>query len=83
MTSKTFPILVDETTIAGHWLPALINGDYTGLSDAEETELDSWWTKYCDGAVLTIGDVSDESEFAIDRVSGLMADCYAIKVFEL
>jgi hypothetical protein len=35
-------------TIADHYLPALINGDYTGLDDGEEAYLLSWLDWACD-----------------------------------
>ena len=31
-----------EFTIGEHFLPAIINGDYTGLDDTEVSQLDSW-----------------------------------------
>lgn len=31
-----------DFTVGANFLPALINGDYTGLSDAEEAELDAF-----------------------------------------
>jgi len=40
-------------TLPAHWAGALINGDYSGLSDEEQYELESWSTSgnwgYCVG----------------------------------
>jgi hypothetical protein len=35
-----------EETIAEHWLPALINADYTGLSDPEAADLAAFMRQY-------------------------------------
>ena len=78
------PIYIDTILIAGHYLPALINGDYSGLSDTDETDLDTWFEEYKEPGSTYIFDSSDEeSEFARDCVTGLHADCYTVKVFEV
>ena len=60
--------------IAEHWLPALINGDRSGLNDADCTALDAWEASnpcdhYSPGADLG---------FTRDDVSGLLADCVEV-----
>ena len=35
-----------DFAIAGHFLPALINGDYTGLDDTEAKQLDQFVDQY-------------------------------------
>jgi hypothetical protein len=69
--------------MAGHYLPALINGDYSGLSDTEQDELDSWFKEYKDSGAIYTFNVSDDTEYAEDCVTGLMSDCYKLQVFEV
>lgn len=39
---------INKHVIADHFLPALINGDYSGLNDGEEALLTSWTDWACD-----------------------------------
>ena len=62
--------------ICSAYAPAIINGDYSGLSDSEERLLNN----FLEGIVADLGfgiwDIAHaESEFARDEVTGLMADC--------
>ncbi len=57
--------------IAEHWLPALINGDFAGLSDEDIRGLNAWeaanpCSHYSAGVDLG---------FCRDDVSGLLANC--------
>ena len=77
------PIYVDTLKIAAHWMPALINDDYSGLSDADQSNLDCWFDEYkYSGAIYTFN-VSDDTDLAIDTVTCLLADCYTVQVFEV
>ena len=68
-----------ELTLAGHWLPALINGDETGLSDQESADLAAFMQSYNALDNLIIEVIDDESSFAVDEVSDLHADCYTVR----
>jgi hypothetical protein len=68
-----------KLTLAGHWLPALINGDETGLSDQESSDLAAFMQPYNALDNLIIEIVDDESSFAVDEVSDLHADCYTVR----
>ena len=60
--------------IAEHWLPALINGDRTGLDDDDIAALDAWEAANpCDhySPGVSLG-------FCRDDVSGLLADCVEV-----
>ena len=57
-----------ELTLAGHWSPALINGDETGLSDQESADLAAFMQPYNALDNLIIEVIDDESSFA-DRVA--------------
>lgn len=70
-----------EETLAAHWLPALINADYTGLSDDEAAELDAYMLTFCALPDLTISTADDQSQFAVDAVSRLHADCYTVRFY--
>ena len=83
------PIHIDTITICSHYMPALINGDYSGLSDKDQDDLDQWDKSYRESGITYIYNVrgnnseyGPETEFARDVVTGLMADCYTVDVFE-
>ena len=70
-----------ELTLAAHYLPALINSDYSGLGDDEAADLDAFMRDYLKlpNAALTFQ--NDETHFAVDEVSGLHADCYTCRLY--
>lgn len=69
-----------EETIAAHFLPAIINDDYTGLSDPEAAELDAFLMTFSALPDLFITtDSFDEPSFAVDAVTRLHADCYTVR----
>ena len=70
-----------EETIAGHYLSALINADYSGLSDTEAAELDAYMMTFCALPDLTVSTIDYEPSFAVDAVSGLRADCYTVRFY--
>lgn len=64
--------------IGSHFLPALINGDYTGLEDHEERELDVFLDAVgCKGH----WDYA-EAGFTRCEITGLMDDCYEVTAFD-
>jgi hypothetical protein len=78
MTNET----IYNYEIADHWLSPLINGDYTGLEDGEETTLRDFLGGlpkhfHYKSPLVGIWDVLDEEgSFAVDEVSGLHANCF-------
>jgi hypothetical protein len=70
-----------EETIAEHFLPAIINADYTGLSDPEAAELDAFLMTFCALPDLTISTADDEPSFTVDAVTKLHADCYTVRFY--
>lgn len=71
-----------EFTIAGHWLSAMFNGDYTGLSDSEARQLDSFIASETRGLPAghwAGGAEEDGAGFSTDEVSGMLADCYRVQ----
>lgn len=70
-------IETEEFTLPAHWASFLVNGDDSGLSREERTEIEAWerrverrcWSFWCVG-------VSDESFFAHrNDANNLGADC--------
>ena len=70
-----------EFTLAGHWLPALINGDESGLTDDESADLDAFMRPYYALEDMTIDIVDDEPSFTTDDISGDLANCYAVRFY--
>ena len=79
------PMFIDTLTMSAHWLPALINDDYSGLSDNDCQNLDTWFKEYKDIGACYIFEVKSDNtdNFTTDCVSGLFADCHVINVFEV
>jgi hypothetical protein len=72
-----------EFNIAGHYLPALINDDFTGLSDNEAKEVDSfiiWGLKQLPDMTATVVDEEGEN-FCQCEISGLYAQCYTVRFY--
>jgi len=66
--------------ISGHYASAIINGDYSGLSNQEETAL----TLFMANLPVNNGHfdvMEDESNFARCEVSGLYADCLNFRLY--
>lgn len=64
-------IIYDHYSIAGHFAPAIVNGDYSGLSDDDDKALAVFLKSVPPG----IWQFSENTEFARDQVTGLHADC--------
>ena len=65
--------------LASHYLPALINGDYTGLTDWEEAELNAWVDSLPVSGNFDV--ISEESDFKKCDISELHADCYEVRLY--
>jgi hypothetical protein len=69
-----------DFAIAGHFLPALINGDYTGLDDTEAKQLDQFvdqW-QHLSGTfdVLPTG-----TDFKVCEVCDLYAETHDVRLY--
>jgi hypothetical protein len=62
-----------EYTVADHWLGAIINGDYSGLTDDEEIQLNDWLDANQEGGAHW--GIGDSLGFDKDEISGLMSEC--------
>jgi hypothetical protein len=68
-----------EYTIASHFITALINNDYSGFTDQEESQFNDW-----NNTLLQIGGsfdlVDGEAFFAECDICGLFADCCLVRI---
>lgn len=53
---KKIKLDIREYTLPAHWAPALINGDTTGMSDADEAEMDAWLERVKPGHAVDADD---------------------------
>lgn len=76
------PLLNDhyELTIAAHYLPALVNNDYSGLEDNEAADLDAYMRDYWKLPNATVEIPEENTHFAFDDVSGMFGDCLTIRL---
>ena len=69
--------------ICSHYASAIINGDYSGLEDHEEIELNNFLndlTHRYGSQDLNLIDHECESNFALCEVSNLMGDCVEVNL---
>ena len=66
----------ETLTVAEHWLPAIINGDYSGLNDEEIETLNDWLEE--NAKPSSVWTTYDYPEFDRDTISGYMAKCYIV-----
>lgn len=69
-----------EFSIASDLLPALINGDVTGLDDDDEAEFDQWLASIPKVVGHWAYDEVDDCGFSTCAVSGLLSDCTTVKL---
>ena len=83
---ETMKMIEYTYKIADHWLSPIINGDYSGLEDQEEAQLNDFLASipkhfHHKSKMHACFDVVDEEgSFDVDEVSGLHANCYAVTV---
>jgi hypothetical protein len=69
-----------EYTIGAHFLPALINDDYTLLTDQDEIDFGAWLNaNNMRGSHWTIED--DSERFATCEISGLGNQCAIVRQY--
>ena len=72
-----------DFNIAQQFLPAIINGDYSGLNDFEVNLLDDFINKYSklDNATWDIDPIENQSSHFINcDITELFSDCYNVKL---
>ena len=70
--------LIEEATIAECFVCAIEYGDYSGLTDEEEYQLDDWLKNY----PYCIFEYGDYGEFTRCEITGLMATCINVKIYK-
>ena len=70
-----------EYNVCGHYASAIINGDYSGLTDEEAEQLNSWINNEVPAGAGHFDGFSedDATGFSRDEVTGLMADCFKVR----
>ena len=69
-----------DFVIGSHFLPALINGDYTGLNDAEEAALSAWLD--ANSKPYSHWDVLDHgNNFAVCQINNIHSDCATVRMY--
>ena len=70
--------LIEEVTIAEYFVCAIEYGDYSGLDDKEESQLNEWLEnyRYC------IFEYGNRDEFTRCEITGLMTTCINVKIYE-
>lgn len=68
-----------EFKIAGHFLSALINNDFSGFTDKEEEQFNQWFDDL--PKVKGTLDLADD-EYFFDEcdICGLYAECYTVRL---
>lgn len=79
--------LIDEVMVGEHLLPALINGDESGLDSHDilslERDIESWLAESNGEPLIYDYNSDDGSSFSKCHVTGLHNMCYEIKVYSI
>jgi len=70
-----------DFNIAGHFLPAIFNGDDTGLNDSESALIDNFCDAWQGLKNATWNCNKDYPEVAVCDVTGLLADTYPVRLY--
>ena len=74
-------IQYDTYPIDRHYIAAMVNGDYSGLSDLESEMLDSWIDSLPDGHKVWEFSNPDEYQLANDIVTGVLGECVEASLY--
>lgn len=62
---------IETYKLPAYWASALINGDYSGLNDAEEKQINNWLDSHKkEGCRMWCLDCGEESEFSTFKGMG-------------
>lgn len=78
------PTLFDTVYIASEFLPALIDGDTSGIDEQDEQLLDNWYATMQQetGSKTLIFQPRDEHpELELDDITGKRAECVAVDIY--
>lgn len=70
-----------EFRLGSWWATAIINGDYSGLSDQETAQLDQWIAsqELPNGHWDGFDEEKDSLGFSRDDITGMAGDCYRVR----
>ena len=78
-------ITLGTETIANHFICAIVNDDYSGLSERDIDELEAWLRSINEehgcSVYISTDSRSDTSGFTVDAISGLMAVCETVILY--
>lgn len=74
-------ILHSEHRIASHYLPAIINDDWTGLEDFEAKELAAWLIANVPAGAMLTDDGEQSESFTRCEISGPFASTVTLQVW--
>ena len=69
-----------EYTVSNHYFSALFNDDWSGLDDEDTALLKDWMRRIPAYSTLEIEE--DTEAFQRDSVTGLMAECEVVQIWE-
>ena len=70
--------LIEEATIEECFICAIEYGDYSGLTDEEESQLDDWLAHY----PYCIFEYGNIDEYSRCEITGLMGRCVNVKIYK-
>ena len=74
--------LKETCTINSSYLPAVINGDYEGLLQAESDLIDTWLNNFeYDSSITIIVIEGSEQEFCKCEITGLMGSTIDVEIW--
>lgn len=68
----------DKFDICSAYVCAIEYGDFSGITNNEQSEVENFLNNLPDGSMFQYG---EKSYFSRDEISGLMADCIETTVF--
>ena len=79
--------LIDEVTVGEHLLPALINGDETGLESHDlhslERDVEGWLAESDEQPLIFDVNFDGGAFFGLCHITGLYNNCYELKVYSI
>lgn len=70
--------LIEEATIAEHFVCAIEYNDMTGLDDEEESQLNEWMENY----PYCTFEYGERDEFAKCEITGSIGNCVNVKIYK-
>jgi len=75
-------IKTEEFLLPAHWACYLINGDASGLTDAEQAEIQEWEIAHAPGPCIGVADTAEFSLLGDDGLGGVERTTFTFQVIE-